>query len=106
MKRNIGLIVAILAAAVAGALITYTLTHPKAQEEPAAEAKAPERLSVVEGEPTITLDEKTQREIGIATARVGATAQTDEAELLGTVVDVQELAAIENQVAAAHAQAD
>ena len=99
MKR----IMLIVLGAIAGALITFSLTHKPAQEPAAAEA--PQRVSVVDGEPTVTLDEKTQREIGIVTARTGAGTQSEEQELFGIVVDVQELAALQNQAAAARVQA-
>jgi hypothetical protein len=103
MSRNIRIVVLLLAGALIGGLITVALTRQKKAEEPAA-LEAPPRVSVVEGEPTVTLDEKTQREMGIATARVGASAQKEELELFGTVLDVQELASMENQSAAARAQ--
>ena len=90
-------------AALAGAIITFAFTHHAAPEESAAPA-APERVSIVGGEPTVALDAATQREIGIVTARVGASARAEELELFGTVLDVQELAALESQSAAARAQ--
>ena len=101
MKR----ILLIAAGAIAGALITFSLTHEKKAEEPAP-AEAPQRVSVVEGEPTVTLDEKTQHEIGIVTARVVEGRSNEEVETFGSVVDVQELAALENQAASARAQAE
>jgi multidrug efflux system membrane fusion protein len=101
MKRAILLLIA---GAVVGVLVTVAALHragPAEEEKPPA---APQRVSVVDGEPTITLDDKTQREIGIVTARVAQSTHAEEMELFGTVVDVQELAALQNQAVAARAQ--
>ncbi len=102
MKRVVFLLVA---GALVGALVTFAVTHEKKAEE-GAPAETPSRVSVVDGEPTVTLDEKTQREIGITTARAGGTTQNEESEIYGVVLDVQELAALENQAATARAQAE
>jgi membrane fusion protein, multidrug efflux system len=96
-------IVLIVAGAIAGAFVTFSLMHKAPEEAPAAEA--PQRVSVVDGEPTVTLDDKTQREIGLATGRVEGAVQSEGRELFGTVLDVQDLASLENQAAAARAQA-
>ena len=93
----------VIAAAVIGALITFVIMRPHGQGE-AAEAAPPQRVAIENGEPTITLDAETQQKIGLATTPVAATQQTEELQLFGNVVDVQELAALENQVAAARGQ--
>ena len=74
----------------------------EAAESP--EEKEAQHITVENGESTIEIDEKTQQKIGLATAAVGETKQTEELQLFGSVVDVQELAALQNQVAAARAQ--
>lgn len=99
MKR----VLLIVAGAIAGALITFSLTHGKKADEPAP-AEAPQRVSVVEGEPTVTIDDKTQHEIGIQTMRATAGSQTEEKELFGTVLDVQDLASLQGQIDAARVQ--
>jgi hypothetical protein len=105
-RSTIRLAAIVLAAAVAGALIMLAIIRPRAKEADApAEAKAPQRVSIENGEPTITLDAATQQKIGLVTTPTRASQQNEELQLFGNVVDVQELAAIENQAATARAQA-
>jgi hypothetical protein len=97
--------IAVLAAA-AGALITLAITH-KSEKQPAEETpKAEQRVTVENGEPTMAIDEKTQQTIGLATTTVSGTRQSEQIQVFGTVIDVQELAAAQNQIAAAKAQLD
>jgi hypothetical protein len=98
------IVIAVLAA-VAGALITLAITHKPAKET-AEEAPKEQRVTVENGEPTIALDEKTQQTIGLATTTVSAARQSEQIQVFGTVIDVQELAAAQSQIAAAQAQLD
>jgi hypothetical protein len=96
-----------IAAALVGALITYAIVRPSAKEADAAPAaETPQRITIENGEPTLNIDGATQKKIGLATATVTATQQNEELQLFGTVVDVQELAALANQLATARAQAE
>ncbi len=94
----------VIAAAVLGALVTLAIVRPKAADDEAA--KTPQRVTIENGEPTITLDAATQQKVGLATTPVQSSQQAEELQLFGNVVDVQELAALENQAATAHAQAE
>ncbi len=104
MNRTLWRTVVIAAlAAIAGALITLAIVH-KPDQEASEEPKAKPRVTVENGEPTITLDEKTQRAIGLATTPVSGSSQSEKIQAFGNVIDVQELAAAESQIAAARAQ--
>ncbi|HEY8133385.1 MAG TPA: hypothetical protein VII12_16035 [Thermoanaerobaculia bacterium] len=95
----------VIGAALAGALITYAIVRPSDKKDDEA-AKPEQRITIENGEPTITLDPATQQKNGLATTRVRSSQQTEELHLFGNVVDVQELAALENQLATARAQAE
>ncbi len=97
-------VIMVVAAALAGALITLAVVRRKEPNE--AEPKPQPRVTIENGEPTIILDAAMQQKIGLATAPAGASQQTEELQLFGNVVDVQELAGLENQMATARAQAD
>jgi len=100
MKRII--LIAIASAAI-GALITFAILHKREpdEEQPKSEQK---RVAVENGEPTITLDDETQKKIGIATTRVTTLTMNHEVETFGSVVDVKDLTDLVNQSAAANAQ--
>lgn len=98
---RLGLLV--IAAAIVGALITLAVVKPKEAAEEEG-SKAPERVTVENGEPTINLDEATQQKIGLTTVAAQVTPPTTEEDIFGTVLDVQDLATIENQIASARAQ--
>ena len=89
------------AAALGGALLLFSHC---ARHEAADPEKETQHITVENGEPTIEIDEKTQQKIGLVTTPVGETQQTEQLQLFGNVVDVQELAALQNQVASARAQ--
>ena len=103
MKR---LIVVALAAALVGALITYAIVRPPAKDADEAAKPAEQRVAIENGEPTINLDAATQQKISLATTPVGASQQSEQMQLFGTVVDVQEIASLANQIAGARAQYD
>lgn len=100
------IIVIALISAVAGALIALAVVHKAepADEAAAAPAEAKQRVSVENGEPTVTLDAATQQKIGLVTTRLNATTTTQEVDAFGDVLDVKELADIASQAAAARAQ--
>ena len=101
MKR---LILVAIAAAAIGALITFAILHkPEADEEGAA-PKATQRVTVENGEPTVTLDDETQKKISIATTRIATQTTSHDVEAFGTVVDVKDLTELMNQSGAANAQ--
>lgn len=100
---RLGLIV--VAAAVVGALITLAIVHPAAKDADDEAPKAPQRVTIENGEPTVSLDAATQQKIGLTTAPVPAAANNEQqVDIFGTVVDVQDLAAIANQIATARGQ--
>jgi hypothetical protein len=103
MKR---IIIIAIASAIVGALIAVVfLKKGSAAESAAATPPAEQPRVVVEnGEPTINLDEETQKKIGIATTRLTTANTTEELEAFGNVVDVKELADFANQYAAARSQ--
>jgi hypothetical protein len=103
MKR---IIIIAIASAIVGALIAVVfLKKGSAAESAAATPPAEQPRVVVEnGEPTINLDEDTQKKIGIATTRLTTANTTEELEAFGNVVDVKELADFANQYAAARSQ--
>ncbi len=108
-RAMLRLILIAVAAAVAGALITYAIVHPKrgggdANEE--AAAPAPQRVAVVNGEAIVTLDVPAQQKIGLAMTAVQPARQTQQLQLFGAVIDVQELVTLENQAAQGRAQAE
>ena len=98
------LIAIIIAAAVAGAAVTFAIVHKNDESKEEAPAKTERHATVENGEPTIEIDEATQKMIGLQTAPAVSAQQTEDVQTLGTVVDVQELAALQNQVASARAQ--
>jgi len=100
------IIVIALISAIAGALIALAIVHKAepADEETGAPAEAKQRVSVENGEPTVTLDAATQQKIGLVTARLTETTTTQEVQAFGDVLDVRELADFANQAAAARAQ--
>jgi len=101
------LVVIAIAAALVGALIMYAIVRPSSKEaDQAAPKDTPQRITIENGEPTINIDGPTQKKIGLATVPVTATQQNEELQLFGTVVDVQELAALANQLATARAQVE
>ena len=94
----------VVAAALAGALVAVLVFRSRAAPQ-ADEAKAePKSVTIEAGEPTVEVDEKTQATIGLKTAAVASSQQSQQVQLFGTVVDVQELAAMQNQLANARAQ--
>jgi len=97
------LIVIAVASALIGALIMFAILHkPETDEEqPKTEQQ---RIAVENGEPTITLDDETQKKIGIATTVLTTLVMTHEVEAFGSVVDVKDLTDLVNQSAAANAQ--
>jgi hypothetical protein len=104
MKR---LIAVGIAAALVGALITYVIVRPPAKEADADAAKPDEqKITIQNGEPTITVDEATQQKIGLTAAPVSASKQSEQMQLFGTVLDVQELTSAASQIANARAQYD
>jgi hypothetical protein len=100
------LVIVGIAAALVGALIMYAIVRPAPKEEAADEKPATQRVAIENGEPTITLDADTQQKIALATSKIAPSQQTEELQLFGTVVDVQELASAANQIAAARSQYD
>ena len=107
MNRSVWRLVIVgIAAALVGALIMYAIVKPAPKEDAADEKPAANRVAIENGEPTITIDAETQEKIGLTTSKAGASKQSEELQLFGTVVDVQELAAAANQIAAARSQYD
>lgn len=104
-RSTLRLAAIVIAAALAGALITYMIVHP-AEKSAEGDAAPAQRVTIENGEPTITLDQATQQKISLVTTPVSSSQQTEELQLFGNVVDVQELAALENQLAAARAQGE
>ena len=105
MKRTI--IIAV-ASAVIGALIAVAVLQ-RSEKKDAAEGggatpEQQQRVVVENGEPTITLDEETQKKIGIVTTRLTTANTTEELQAFGNVIDVKELADFANQYAASRAQ--
>lgn len=94
----------IVAAAIAGALITIAIVHPSAKDADDEAPKAPQRVTIENGEPTVNLDLPAQQKIGLVTAPVSSTERAASVDIYGSVADVQELAAIANQIASARAQ--
>jgi len=101
MKR---VILIALASAAIGALITFAILHKPEPEEDAAASKTAQRVTIENGEPTITLDDETQKKIGIATTRIATQTTSRNVETFGSVVDVKDLTDLMNQSAAATAQ--
>lgn len=69
-----------------------------------APVKAPQRISVVNGETVITLDAATQRLSGIETASLQTTQSNQQLRAYGTVLDLQSLTELNNGYANASAQ--
>ncbi|HJT17277.1 MAG TPA: hypothetical protein VJ853_07810, partial [Thermoanaerobaculia bacterium] len=103
MKR---LIAVAIAAAVVGALITYVIVRPAAKDADEDAKPAEQRITVENGEPTINIDAPTQQKIGLTTVPVSASTQSQQLQLFGSVVDVQELTSAASQIANARAQYD
>jgi len=104
-RSTLQLVAIVIAAAFVGALITYVIVRPAGKSAEGDTATA-QRVTIENGEPTVTLDQATQQKTGLVTTPVSGTQQTEELQLFGNVVDVQELAALENQLATARAQGD
>jgi hypothetical protein len=96
----------VIAAALVGALVTLAIVRHPSNEANQTDSKPQQRVTFENGEPTINLDLATQQKIGLATAPAVVGQQAEELQLFGNVVDVQELAALENQAATARAQAE
>ena len=101
MKR---VILIALASAAIGALITFAILH-KAEPDEEQPKSEQQRIAIENGEPTITLDDATQKKIGIVTTRLGSQTTNRTVETFGSVVDVKDLTDLVNQSAAANAQA-
>jgi len=71
------------------------------QERP---IKAPQRVSLVNGEPVITLDLATQRNSGIATVILSKAPHQAQVQAYGMVIDLQQLTDLSNSYANAKAQ--
>ncbi|HYS53051.1 MAG TPA: hypothetical protein VER58_04715 [Thermoanaerobaculia bacterium] len=103
-RSSLRVVAMVIAAAVIGALVMYVIVRPR--NEAAPDTAPPQRVTVENGEPTIAVDAETQQKIGLATAPVVGSQHTEELQLFGNVVDVQELATLENQLATARGQAE
>lgn len=79
------------------------LTLEQERERP---IKVPSRVSMQDGEPTITLDQDTQRKSGIVIAPLAATSHQEELRAYGTILQLQGLVDVRNNYAAAKAQVD
>lgn len=66
--------------------------------------KAPLRVSIVAGEPTITLDAAAQQASGLMTAALETAPQRKQVQAYGTVLDLQALTELSNGYTAAKAQ--
>jgi hypothetical protein len=71
------------------------------QEQP---IKAPQRVSIINGEPVITLDLATQRNSGIATVTLSKAPHQAQVQAYGMVIDLQQLTDLSNSYANAKAQ--
>lgn len=101
MKR---IIVIAIASAAIGALITFAILHKKEPDEEQPKSGQQQRVAVENGEPTITLDDETQKKIGIATTPLTTQTTSQTVQTFGQVVDVKDLTDLMNQTAAATAQ--
>jgi hypothetical protein len=100
------IIVIAIASAIVGALLAVVYLKKGNAAEGGGATPPPEQPRVVieNGEPTMTLDEATQKKVGVVTTRLTAANTTEELEAFGNVVDVKELADFANQYAASRAQ--
>jgi len=95
---------------VGGLSVGVTWGYLEGRNERAIEAdqdrpiKAPQRVSLVNGEPVITLDLATQRNSGIATVSLSKAAHQAQVQAYGMVIDLQQLTDLSNSYANAKAQ--
>jgi hypothetical protein len=66
--------------------------------------KAPQRVSLINGEPVITLDPATQRNSGIATVTLSKAPHQAQVQAYGMVIDLQQLTDLSNSYANSKAQ--
>ncbi len=95
---------------VGGLSVGVTWGYLEGRNERAIEAdqdrpiKAPQRVSLVNGEPVITLDLATQRNSGIATITLSKAPHQAQVQAYGMVIDLQQLTDLSNSYANAKAQ--
>jgi hypothetical protein len=100
----------VLLALIAATSIAVTWGFLQGRGERALEAerdapiKAPLRVAIVDGEPTITLDDVARRSSGIVTAELRRAAQKPELQAYGTVLDLQPLTELSNSYTTTKAQ--
>ncbi len=95
---------------VGGLSVGVTWGYLEGRNERALEAereqpiKTPQRVSLVNGEPVITLDPATQRNSGIATITLSKAPHQAQVQAYGLVIDLQQLTDLSNSYANAKAQ--
>ncbi len=95
---------------IGGLTVGVTWGYLEGRSERAIEAdqdrpiKAPQRVSLVNGEPVITLDLATQRNSGIATITLAKAPHQAQVQAYGMVIDLQQLTDLSNSYANAKAQ--
>ena len=104
-------LLAIALVTVAASVLLRTLAparkDPPDQDEDQEEAvQTPSRLSVINGQTVVTLDEATQKRMGIAVEELHATATRQQTTAAATILPVQDLATLRSTLIAAQAQVE
>jgi hypothetical protein len=102
------ILIAIIVVLVLGGLAIWGFIERRGEAAREAEEeqpiKAPQRASMVNGEPVITLDGASQREYGIETIALKNGPHQEQLRAYGTVLDLQPLTELANGYANAKAQ--
>lgn len=108
LKWLLGIALVVVAASVL--LRTFVWTHkdpPDQDDEDQEESvQAPSRVSVIHGQTVVTLDEATQKRIGIAVETLRAEETREQATAVATILPVQELIALRSAFVAAKSQVE
>ncbi len=108
LKWLLGIALVIIAASVL--LRTFAQTHkdpPDQDDEDQAESvQTPSRVSVLNGQPVVTLDEATQRRAGIAVEALHVTEARQQAVAAATIIPVQDLITLRSALVAAQVQVE
>src|ERR1700716_4297009 len=108
LGRLLRRLVVVLAVGGLGAVVIWG--YLEGRNERAIEAeherpiKAPQRVSLVNGEPVITLDLATQRNSGITTVNLSKAPHQAQVQAYGMVIDLQQLTDLSNSYANSKAQ--